>query len=53
MNQLDLLPPNDYELEKNALSILSIDISKLDVLDEDCFYYSTNKKIFNAIKKIG
>lgn len=46
-----LLPPNDFELEKNALSIIVSDISYLDLFDEDCFYYDITKKIFRAIKK--
>lgn len=46
-----LLPPNDYSLEKLGLSMLCMDISKLEFLDEDCFYNRTLRKIFNSIKK--
>jgi hypothetical protein len=31
--------------------MLTYDISKLDELDEYCFYSEDTKKVFNAIKK--
>lgn len=46
-----LLPPNDYDLEKLCLSMLSNDISKMEFIDEDCFFSDNTKKVFQAIKK--
>lgn len=46
-----LFPPNDFNLEKLWLAMLTYDISKLDELDEYCFYSEDTKKVFNAIKK--
>ena len=45
-----LLPPHDYELEKLGLSMICDNIVNLDLLDENCFYTSTYKKIYKAIK---
>lgn len=46
-----LLPPNDFALEKLWLAMLTYDISKINELDEHCFYSEDTKKVFNAIKK--
>lgn len=45
------LPPNDYELEKKWLNLIYTDNTKLDYIDEFCFYDKKFKAICKAIKK--
>lgn len=45
------LPPNDYEIEKMWLSLITMDKSIIDSLDDDCFYWEATRKIYKSMKK--